>query len=86
MSFAFWTVADTVRHVAAGEVTAVQITETMLARIGAIDDELGAYLAIDGDGARAAAADVDRRRAANLPIGPLAGVPIALKDVLVTRG
>jgi len=86
VSFAFWTVADTVRHVAAGEVTAVQITETMLARIGAIDDELGAYLAIDGDGARAAAADVDRRRAANLPIGPLAGVPIALKDVLVTRG
>ena len=86
MSFAFWSAADTARHVAAGEVTAAQVVETMLGRITAIDGDLGAYLAVDATGARAAAADIDRRRAANLPIGPLAGVPIALKDVLVTRG
>src|SRR5215468_4171097 len=58
----------------------------MLGRIAAIDGQLGAYLAVDGTGARGAAADIDRRRAAGQPIGPLAGVTVALKDVLVTRG
>jgi aspartyl-tRNA(Asn)/glutamyl-tRNA(Gln) amidotransferase subunit A len=86
VSFAFWSAADTVRRVAAGEVTAAQIVETMLERIAAIDGQLGAYLAVDAIGARAAAADLDRRRAAGQPIGPLAGVTVALKDVLVTRG
>jgi len=82
----FWSVADTARRIAAGEVSATQIIETMLARIAAIDGELGAYLAVDGAGARAAAAEIDRQRASNAVLGPLAGVPIALKDVLVTRG
>jgi aspartyl-tRNA(Asn)/glutamyl-tRNA(Gln) amidotransferase subunit A len=86
VSFAFWSAADTVRRVAAGEVTAAQIVDTMLERIAAIDGQVGAYLAVDAIGARAAAADLDRRRAAGQPIGPLAGVTIALKDVLVTRG
>ncbi|HEY0482153.1 MAG TPA: Asp-tRNA(Asn)/Glu-tRNA(Gln) amidotransferase subunit GatA [Kofleriaceae bacterium] len=86
MSPAFWSAADTARRIAVGEVTATQVVEAQLARIAAIDGELGAYLAVDAAGALAAAADVDRRRAANQPIGPLAGVPIALKDVLVTRG
>jgi len=82
----FWSVADTARRIAAGEITATQIIEAMLARIQKIDGELGAFLAVDGDGARAVAAELDSQRAANVPQGPLAGVPIALKDVLVTRG
>jgi aspartyl-tRNA(Asn)/glutamyl-tRNA(Gln) amidotransferase subunit A len=82
----FWSVADIAQHIAAGEVTATQIVEAALARIQAIDGELGAFLAVDAGGARAAAAEIDRQRAANVPLGPLAGVPIALKDVLVTRG
>ena len=86
MSFAFWSVTDTVRRIAAGEVTAGQIVETMLERISSLDGQLGAYLAVDAIGARATAADIDRRRAANQPLGPLAGATIALKDVLVTRG
>ena len=85
-STAFWSVAETARRVAAGEITATQIVEAALARIQAIDGQLGAFLAVDAAGARAAAADLDHRRAANVPLGPLAGVPIALKDVLVTRG
>jgi aspartyl-tRNA(Asn)/glutamyl-tRNA(Gln) amidotransferase subunit A len=85
-STAFWSVAETARRVAAGEITATQIVEATLARIQAIDGQLGAFLAVDAAGARAAAAGVDHRRAANVPQGPLAGVPIALKDVLVTRG
>jgi aspartyl-tRNA(Asn)/glutamyl-tRNA(Gln) amidotransferase subunit A len=82
----FWSVADTARHVAAGEITAGEIVESALARIAAIDGELGAFLEVDGAGARTAAENVDRQRAAGAPLGPLAGVPIALKDVLVTRG
>jgi aspartyl-tRNA(Asn)/glutamyl-tRNA(Gln) amidotransferase subunit A len=81
-----WSAAEIARRIAAGEITATQILETMLARIQAIDGELGAFLAVDVAGARAAATEVDRQRAANVPLGPLAGVPIALKDVLVTRG
>jgi aspartyl-tRNA(Asn)/glutamyl-tRNA(Gln) amidotransferase subunit A len=86
VSCQFWSVTDTTRRIAAGEITALQVVETMLTRITAIDGELGAFLEVDAAGARAAAAEVDRRRAANVPQGPLAGVPIALKDVLVTRG
>jgi aspartyl-tRNA(Asn)/glutamyl-tRNA(Gln) amidotransferase subunit A len=86
VSSQFWSVTDTVRRIAAGEITAVQVVENALARIAAIDGALGAFLEVDAAGARAAAAEVDRRRAANVPQGPLAGVPIALKDVLVTRG
>ena len=52
-----------------------------------MDDRVHAFLHVDADGALAAAAQVDARRAAGLPpSSPLAGVPLALKDVIVTRG
>ena len=86
MTTQFWSVADTARRIAAGEITAVQIVDAMLSRITAVDDVVGAYLTVDEAGARATAAEVDRQRAAGAPLGPLGGVPIALKDVLVTRG
>jgi len=82
----YWSVADTARRIAAGETTALAVTEATLARIAIVDGTLGAYLALDGDGARAQAAEIDRLRASNAALPPLAGVPIALKDVLVTRG
>ncbi|HET9625720.1 MAG TPA: Asp-tRNA(Asn)/Glu-tRNA(Gln) amidotransferase subunit GatA [Kofleriaceae bacterium] len=83
---AFWSVTDTARRIAAGEISARAVTEAALARIAALDPALGAYLALDRDGALAAAAAVDAQRAANAPLGALAGVPVALKDNLVTRG
>ena len=54
-------------------------------------DELGAehthaFLAVTAEAARAHADDIDTRRAAGEPLGPLAGVPLALKDVLTLRG
>jgi aspartyl-tRNA(Asn)/glutamyl-tRNA(Gln) amidotransferase subunit A len=49
-------------------------------------DDVHAYLAVTADAARAHADDVDRRRAAGEELGPLAGVPLALKDVLTMRG
>jgi aspartyl-tRNA(Asn)/glutamyl-tRNA(Gln) amidotransferase subunit A len=70
----------------AGEVSAVELTRAHLDRIAADDPTLGAYLHVDGEAALAAAAAVDEARAGGAELGPLAGVPIALKDVVVTEG
>lgn len=79
-------VADAANKIASGELTAAGLVEDLLARIGNVDRDIGAYLTVDAEGARQAAAQVDQARAAGRPLGPLAGVPISLKDVLVTRG
>jgi aspartyl-tRNA(Asn)/glutamyl-tRNA(Gln) amidotransferase subunit A len=70
--------------VAAGEVSAAEVTEAHLARIEAVDDRVHAFLHVAAEQARVAARDVDRRRAAGEALGPLAGVPLALKDVFTT--
>jgi aspartyl-tRNA(Asn)/glutamyl-tRNA(Gln) amidotransferase subunit A len=72
--------------VASGEVSAVEVAQAHLDRIAAVDERVHAFLHVDADGALAAAAEVDRRRAAGEALGPLAGVPIAVKDVLATKG
>ncbi|MEO8551621.1 MAG: Asp-tRNA(Asn)/Glu-tRNA(Gln) amidotransferase subunit GatA [Kofleriaceae bacterium] len=79
-------VTETAEKVASGELTAARIVDNYLARITNVDREIGAYLAVDGDQARKAAAEIDRKRTAKEPLGPLAGVPVALKDTLVTKG
>ncbi|MFI6255220.1 Asp-tRNA(Asn)/Glu-tRNA(Gln) amidotransferase subunit GatA [Micromonospora zamorensis] len=72
--------------VAGGETSAVEVTRAHLDRIAAVDDRVHAFLHVDTDGALAAARSVDERRAAGEELGPLAGVPVAVKDVLATRG
>jgi len=72
--------------VASGEVSAVEIAQAHLDRIAAVDGELHAFLHVDADGALAAAKAVDERRAAGEALSPLAGVPLAMKDVVVTHG
>ncbi|MET8200351.1 Asp-tRNA(Asn)/Glu-tRNA(Gln) amidotransferase subunit GatA [Micromonospora taraxaci] len=72
--------------VAGGETSAVEVTQAHLDRIAAVDDRVHAFLHVDTDGALAAARAVDERRAAGEDLGPLAGVPVAVKDVLATRG
>ncbi|MFJ6164763.1 Asp-tRNA(Asn)/Glu-tRNA(Gln) amidotransferase subunit GatA [Micromonospora orduensis] len=72
--------------VAGGEISAVEVTRAHLDRIAAVDDRVHAFLHVDTDGALAAASAVDERRAAGEELGPLAGVPVAVKDVLATRG
>ncbi|MBA3398113.1 MAG: Asp-tRNA(Asn)/Glu-tRNA(Gln) amidotransferase subunit GatA [Deltaproteobacteria bacterium] len=81
----FWSITETVKHVITGEITAQQIVDGALDRITFLDREVGAFLEVDKDGARKQAAEIDRKRAAGEPLGSLVGVPVALKDNLVTK-
>jgi aspartyl-tRNA(Asn)/glutamyl-tRNA(Gln) amidotransferase subunit A len=72
--------------VTSGRISAVEVCRASLSRIEALNPSLNAFNFVDADRALARAADVDRRRAAGASLGPLAGVPIALKDNLCVRG
>jgi len=74
------------RRLAAREVSAVEVARAFLDRIGAVDERVHAFLHVDAEGALAAAAAVDEARARGDRLGPLAGVPVAVKDVMATRG
>ncbi|HEX6754905.1 MAG TPA: Asp-tRNA(Asn)/Glu-tRNA(Gln) amidotransferase subunit GatA [Mycobacteriales bacterium] len=80
------TAADLAAAIAAGDASAVEVTRAHLDRIDAVDERLHAYLHVEAEGALAAADAVDRALARGERIGPLAGVPLALKDVIVTEG
>ncbi len=69
-----------------GEATAVEVTQAHLDRIAAVDSRVHAFLYIDTEAALETARTVDDKRSAGAPLGPLAGVPLALKDVLTMRG
>ncbi len=80
------TATEIAGKVTSGEVSAVEVTQAHLDRIGEVDGRVHAFLHVDADGALAAARAVDAKRAAGQPLGPLAGVPLAMKDVVVTEG
>ena len=69
-----------------GEISAVELTKAHLDRIAAVDGEVKAFLYVDNEGALAQARDVDQRRKSGEKLSPLAGVPLALKDVMVQQG
>ncbi|MCM6776547.1 Asp-tRNA(Asn)/Glu-tRNA(Gln) amidotransferase subunit GatA [Nocardia sp. CDC159] len=66
------------------ELSSVEVTEAYLRRIGEVDGEINAYLHVAGEQALATAAEVDAAIAAGTVASPLAGVPLALKDVFTT--
>ena len=68
-----------------GEVTSEELTSLHLEQIEALNPTLNAFLVVDADGAMAAARAIDARRAAGEELGPLAGIPIAVKDNFCTR-
>ncbi|MDP1877301.1 MAG: Asp-tRNA(Asn)/Glu-tRNA(Gln) amidotransferase subunit GatA [Actinomycetota bacterium] len=72
--------------IAAGEVSAEEVTRAHLDRIAEVDDRVHAFLEVVGESALASAVEVDRARASGEQLGPLAGVPIAVKDVMAMRG
>jgi len=76
-------IAERVRR---GETTALAVAEEALARIAARNSELNAFLTVSTVEVLEQARAVDAKRARGEALGPLAGVPIALKDALCTRG
>jgi aspartyl-tRNA(Asn)/glutamyl-tRNA(Gln) amidotransferase subunit A len=77
--------AELSTRLASGEISSVEATQAHLDRIAAVDGDVHAFLHVNAE-AIAAAESVDARRAAGEELGPLAGVPVAIKDVLCTMG
>ncbi|SEQ33941.1 Asp-tRNA(Asn)/Glu-tRNA(Gln) amidotransferase subunit GatA [Microlunatus flavus] len=80
------TAAELASAIASGETSSVEVTQAHLDRMAAVEPAVHAFLHVDGERALAAAARVDADRADGKPLGPLAGVPVALKDVLTYAG
>jgi aspartyl-tRNA(Asn)/glutamyl-tRNA(Gln) amidotransferase subunit A len=81
-----FTVAEVARRVQTGEVKAVEVAEASVDRARTVDPELRAFVTRADEAMLEQARAVDAKRARGLPLGSLAGVPIALKDALSTRG
>jgi aspartyl-tRNA(Asn)/glutamyl-tRNA(Gln) amidotransferase subunit A len=86
MSLTDKTAAELLALQAAGRATAAEITDAFLAAVRDRDPAVRAFVHVDESAARQQAAAVDAKRRAGARLGPLAGVPVAVKDVLCTRG
>jgi aspartyl-tRNA(Asn)/glutamyl-tRNA(Gln) amidotransferase subunit A len=71
---------------ASGEFSAVDLVSACLDQITAHDQQIRAFLHVDRDGVLEQAGQVDGKRRAGQPLGKLAGLPVAIKDVVSTRG
>jgi aspartyl-tRNA(Asn)/glutamyl-tRNA(Gln) amidotransferase subunit A len=68
-----------------GDASATEVTQACLDRIAAQDPQIGAFIHVDSARALEQAARVDSDRRAGKALGPLAGLPVAVKDILCTR-
>ena len=83
---AFLTITELGAAIRRHEVSPTEVTRLMLERIERIDPQIHSYITVTGDLALKQARDVERDLAAGKDVGPLAGVPIALKDLYATKG
>ncbi|CAM5310283.1 Amidase OS=Streptomyces alboniger OX=132473 GN=CP975_01275 PE=4 SV=1 [Streptomyces alboniger] len=74
------------RAVRARDLSPVELTESVLARIAAVEGRLGAYVTVAADAALAAAVRAEREISGSEPRGPLHGIPMALKDLIDAEG
>ncbi|QEL14845.1 Asp-tRNA(Asn)/Glu-tRNA(Gln) amidotransferase subunit GatA [Limnoglobus roseus] len=86
MSLTEKTAAELLALQAAGKASAVEITDAFLASIADRDQKVQAFMHVEGANAKAVAAVIDAKRKSGAKLGALAGVPIAIKDVLCTKG
>src|SRR3972149_2683327 len=80
------TATELLARLKSGEITSVKLTRAYLDRIGQCDGKVKAFLRIDAPAAMARAEEIDSRRLADKPLGRLAGLPVAIKDLLCTKG
>ena len=80
------TAAQMSEALSAGSITSVELTEAHLAQIEKVDSKVHAFLHVDRENALAQARDVDAKRKNGEKLSTLAGVPLALKDVLAQKG
>ena len=80
------TAADMASALAAKEISSVELTQQHLDRIASVDGKINAFLHIDNAGALEQAEAIDKKRASGEKLSPLAGVPIAVKDILAQKG
>jgi aspartyl-tRNA(Asn)/glutamyl-tRNA(Gln) amidotransferase subunit A len=78
--------ADIAAAVRAGQTSALAVTDAALARIARLDPQLGAFTHVGAERARSQARALDAQRAAGVALGPLAGVPFAVKNLFDIAG
>jgi aspartyl-tRNA(Asn)/glutamyl-tRNA(Gln) amidotransferase subunit A len=80
------TIAEAAANIERSTVSPLELTEAMLQRIAAVDKTLNAYITVCPEQARAVAQAAEQMIRAGYHLGPLHGIPIALKDNIYTRG
>lgn len=80
------TATELLARLSRGDITSVELTQAFLDRIQRHDGAVRAFLRVDPGAALARAEEIDKRRNHGEPVGPLGGLPVAIKDLLCTEG
>ncbi len=80
------TIHELTERLSAREITSSELTAAYLKRIDAVEGSVNAYLTLTAETAMEAAAEADKRFASGAKQGPLAGIPISVKDIFCTKG
>ena len=83
---AFASIAELAPRLAAGEISPVEVTDGALARLAQLEPKLNAFITVTAEGARHAARAAEAAIHAGHYLGPLHGIPVAIKDLYATRG
>ena len=86
MSLIHTSAVELLAQLQTGRVSSVEVTRAFLDQIKSVDGKIGAFLRVDREAALSQAERIDAQRKAGQPLGKLGGLPVAVKDVLCTRG
>ncbi|MDD6213547.1 MAG: Asp-tRNA(Asn)/Glu-tRNA(Gln) amidotransferase subunit GatA [Clostridiales bacterium] len=86
MNITDYTAVELARKIKAGEIKVIEAVDAVLEQIEALEDSYHSYVTVDAEGARKAALEVQEKIDQGILTGPLAGVPIAVKDNICTSG